>query len=80
MQLIAQHHYRILHFSPTVNLVFRQKLMALGLLPGSTFLVERIAPLGDPLHIKTTNIDLMLRRKDLALLQLECITISEVSQ
>ncbi|PRD14124.1 ferrous iron transporter A [Pantoea coffeiphila] len=73
MQLIPQQRYRILSFSPEVSPVFRQKLMALGLLPGSTFQLVRIAPLGDPLQIKTPRISLMLRKKDLALLQLESL-------
>ena len=77
MQLIPQQHYRILHFLPEVSPVFRQKLMALGLLPGSTFQLIRIAPLGDPLQIKTACISLMLRKKDLALLQLENVVASE---
>lgn len=74
MQLIPKQRYRILGFSPEVSPVFRQKLMALGLLPGSTFQLVRIAPLGDPLQIKTPRISLMLRKKDLALLQLESLT------
>lgn len=73
MQLIPKQRYRILCFSPEVSPVFRQKLMALGLLPGSTFQLIRIAPLGDPLQIKTPRISLMLRKKDLALLQLETL-------
>ncbi|MBK0033427.1 ferrous iron transporter A [Erwinia sp. S43] len=73
MQLIPKQRYRILRFSPEVSPVFRQKLMSLGLLPGSTFQLVRIAPLGDPLQIKTSRISLMLRKKDLALLQLESL-------
>ncbi|ROR08626.1 ferrous iron transporter A [Erwinia sp. JUb26] len=77
MQLIPKQRYRILRFSPEASPVFRQKLMALGLLPGSTFELIRIAPLGDPLQVKTPRISLMLRKKDLALLQLETVTASE---
>lgn len=71
MKLIPQHAYRIAGFSSAINPVFRQKLMALGLLPGSTFRLVRVAPLGDPLHIETRHVSLMLRKKDLDLLQLE---------
>ncbi|WP_455814660.1 ferrous iron transporter A [Pseudomonas graminis] len=73
MQMIPQHAYRIAGFSSSINPVFRQKLMALGLLPGATFRLIRIAPLGDPLHIETRHVSLMLRKKDLALLQLEAM-------
>lgn len=73
MQLTPKQRYRILRFTPGLNPVFRQKLMAMGLLPGSTFELIRVAPLGDPLHIKTPRINLMLRRKDLALLMLETV-------
>ncbi|MEJ5173975.1 hypothetical protein WH277_01510, partial [Erwinia sp. MYb416] len=33
----------------------------------------RIAPLGDPLHIETRHVSLMLRKRDLDLLQLEAM-------
>lgn len=78
MQLIPNQRYRILHFTPGLNPVFRQKLMALGLLPGSTFELIRVAPLGDPLQLKTPRINLMLRKKDLALLTLEAVDEAEV--
>lgn len=71
MQIIPQQHYKILSFSPSVSAAFRQKLLALGLLPGASFLVKRVAPLGDPVQIETRNVSLMLRKKDLAFLQLE---------
>jgi len=73
MQLTPKQRYRILRYTPGLNPVFRQKLMAMGLLPGSTFELIRVAPLGDPLQIKTPRINLMLRRKDLALLMLETV-------
>ncbi|MTD29134.1 ferrous iron transporter A [Erwinia sorbitola] len=73
MKFTPQHSYRIAGFSASINPAFRQKLMALGLLPGSTFQLVRVAPLGDPLHIETRHVSLMLRKKDLNLLQLEAI-------
>lgn len=76
MKLIPQHAYRIAGFSSSINPVFRQKLMALGLLPGATFQLVRIAPLGDPLHIETRHVSLMLRKKDLDLLHLEAANTS----
>ncbi|AFJ97834.1 ferrous iron transport protein A [Cronobacter sakazakii ES15] len=41
------------------------------MLPGSSFEVKRVAPLGDPIHIETRRVSLVLRKKDLALLQVE---------
>ncbi|YCH30863.1 ferrous iron transporter A [Erwinia sp. D4-22] len=73
MPLIARQHYQILGFSSAVSPTYRQKLLSLGLLPGACFQVLRIAPLGDPLQIQTGRISLMLRKKDLALLQLQPI-------
>ena len=40
------------------------------MLPGSFFSVIRIVPLGDPIQIGTRRMNLILRKKDLALLNL----------
>ncbi|ARJ41611.1 ferrous iron transporter A [Pantoea alhagi] len=71
MPLFARQHYKILGFSSAVSPAYRQKLLSLGLLPGACFQVLRIAPLGDPLQIQTGRVSLMLRKKDLSLLQLQ---------
>ncbi|MFC6378652.1 FeoA domain-containing protein [Tatumella terrea] len=71
--------YRIRAISPQTPAAFRQKLLSLGLLPGADFEVVRAAPLGDPLEISTPTLTIMLRRRDLALLQLEPLPISERS-
>lgn len=71
MQIISQHYYKIIGFSPSVSTAFRQKLLAFGLLPGVSFQVKRIAPLGDPIQVDVRRVSLMLRKKDLALLNLE---------
>lgn len=71
MPLFARQHYQILGFSSAVSPAYRQKLLSLGLLPGACFQVLHIAPLGDPLQIQTGRVSLMLRKKDLALLQLQ---------
>ncbi|WP_106643078.1 ferrous iron transporter A, partial [Escherichia coli] len=52
---------------------YRQKLLSLGMLPGSSFHVVRVAPLGDPVHIETRRVSLVLRKKDLALIELEAV-------
>jgi ferrous iron transport protein A len=33
------------------------------MLPGSSFQVVRVAPLGDPVHIETRRVNLVLRKK-----------------
>ncbi|SQK74557.1 iron transporter [Tatumella ptyseos] len=46
---------------------------------GAEFDVVRVAPLGDPLEISAPTMTIMLRRRDLALLQLEPLPVSEGS-
>lgn len=71
MQLQPRHAYRIVGFSNAIGAAYRQKLLSLGMLPGSSFDVVRVAPLGDPIEIKTRRVSLVLRKKDLALLLLD---------
>lgn len=40
------------------------KLMEMGCLPGEEILVERIAPLGDPIAIKVAGYQLSLRKQE----------------
>ncbi|QHM73494.1 ferrous iron transporter A [Mixta intestinalis] len=79
MSLLARQHYQIIGFTSAVSPAWRQKLLSLGLLPGSCFEVVRIAPLGDPLQIQAGRVSLMLRKKDLALLQLQPVTQTEAA-
>ena len=71
MPVLPGQHYLIRAFDPHMPPAFRQKLLSLGLLPGTRFRTGRIAPLGDPLEIHTTSLTLMLRQSDLRLLTLE---------
>lgn len=45
---------------------FRRKLLAMGITPGCKINVIRVAPLGDPLEIKTRGFYLCLRRSEAA--------------
>ncbi|WP_216782184.1 ferrous iron transporter A [Candidatus Profftia tarda] len=72
---IPEHQYKIIAFSPLMCPSYRHKLLSLGFLPGSPFSVVRIAPLGDPIEVKSRRVSLVLRKKDLALLTIERITI-----
>ncbi|MGB8664098.1 MAG: ferrous iron transporter A [Serratia inhibens] len=71
MRLLPKHAYKIAGFSRDIGPAYRQKLLSLGMLPGSSFEVVRVAPFGDPIEIKTRRVSLVLRRKDLALILLD---------
>jgi len=71
MQLISQRAYKITGFSQDISPAYRQKLLSLGMLPGSLFNIIRVAPMGDPVQIETRRTSLVVRKKDLDLLKLE---------
>lgn len=43
---------------------FRRRLLELGLLPGTTVQLLRVAPLGDPLELLSRGAHLSIRRKE----------------
>lgn len=53
----------VLGFTEGAN-AFRQKLLAMGLVKGTEFLVARMAPLGDPVEIKVRDFNLSLRKAE----------------
>ncbi|TPG58797.1 ferrous iron transporter A [Ewingella americana] len=71
MQLLSQRAYKITGFSSEISPAYRQKLLSLGMLPGSLFNIIRVAPMGDPVQIETRRTSLVVRKKDLDLLKLE---------
>lgn len=52
---------------------YRQKLLALGLVPGTVFKVIRVAPLGDPLELRIRNFSLSLRKQESSILEVELL-------
>lgn len=52
MQYTPDTAWKITGFSREISPAYRQKLLSLGMLPGSSFNVVRVAPLGDPIHIE----------------------------
>ena len=50
---------------------YRQRLIAMGLIPGTIFTVTRIAPLGDPIEIAIRGYALSLRKNEACMLQIE---------
>ena len=73
MQLQSKCAYKITGFSHEISPAYRQKLLSLGMLPGSFFNIIRVAPMGDPVQIETRRTSLVVRRKDLDLLKLEML-------
>lgn len=51
--------------------LYRNRLIALGLLPGTEFVVSRIAPLGDPIEIIVRGVSLTLRKSEASILKIE---------
>ena len=43
---------------------FRRRLMELGLLPGTTITITKVAPLGDPLELRVRGCSLSIRRHE----------------
>lgn len=54
---------RILGFDKGAQ-VYRQKLLAMGLIKGTEFVVARVAPMGDPVEIKLRDYSLSLRKDE----------------
>jgi Fe2+ transport system protein FeoA len=50
---------------------YRERLLAMGLTPGTEFLVKRLAPLGDPVELTVRGTQVSLRRAEAELLQVE---------
>ncbi|SFR14769.1 MULTISPECIES: ferrous iron transporter A [unclassified Enterobacter] len=74
MSFTSDTAWKITGFAAEISPAYRQKLLSLGMLPGSSFSVVRVAPLGDPIHIETRRVSLVLRKKDLALLEVEAVS------
>ena len=51
--------------------VYKRKLLAMGLTPGTEFTVTRVAPLGDPVEILVRGFKLSLRKDEAAALVIE---------
>ncbi len=73
MHLLPQHAYKVTGFSSSISPAYRQKLLSLGILPGSLLRVIRVAPLGDPVQIETRRTSLVLRKKDIDLMLLDAV-------
>lgn len=50
---------------------YRKKLLAMGLTPGTSLSVTRVAPMGDPVEITVRGFRLTLRRDEAAAVRVE---------
>lgn len=57
------------------NPLYRQKLLSMGLTPGTCFFVKRVAPLGDPIEIAVRGYSLTLRKHEADLLKVEQVIV-----
>lgn len=53
--------------------VYRNRLMSLGLTPGTEFRVQHVAPLGDPVEIRLRGFHLSLRRNEAGAMEVETL-------
>lgn len=70
---------RIVDFDPRFA-AQRQKLLAMGLTPGTEFTVIRIAPLGDPVAIRVRGTDLSLRRDEITVLTIDLVNSVDLNK
>lgn len=47
------------------------QLIEMGVVPGETISVERIAPMGDPIAVRVSGVVLMMRRTEAATVQVQ---------
>jgi len=57
----------------TPDHIFKRRLMDMGITEGVQMQIKKIAPLGDPIDIELRGYELCLRKKDLALINVEVI-------
>jgi ferrous iron transport protein A len=53
------------------DLRYRKRLLSMGLTRGTEFVLEKVAPMGDPMEIKLRGFYLSLRRQEADFLQIE---------
>ena len=61
---------RVVRFNG-LDTVYRTRLMSLGLIPGTEFVVQHVAPLGDPIEIRLRGFHLSLRRHEAGAIEVQ---------
>jgi ferrous iron transport protein A len=65
---------KIVGYVSPANKCYRQKLLVMGLTPGTEITLLGIAPLGDPVEIRIRGLFLSLRKSEAGILKLEKIS------
>ena len=52
---------------------YRQKLLSMGMVPGTEFSLTRVAPLGDPVEVSVRGFAMSLRKAEADMLKVERI-------
>ncbi len=63
---------RVVRFNG-LNKTYRNRLMSLGLTPGTVFSVQHVAPLGDPVDIRVRGFHLSLRWAEAGSMEVELL-------
>lgn len=58
-----------------VEKAYRQKLLSMGLTPGTEFTLSRVAPLGDPIQITVRGYALSLRKQEALAMHIERVVL-----
>jgi ferrous iron transport protein A len=61
-------------FLNTIDRALRRRLLDMGITEGVQIKIKKIAPLGDPIDIELRGYELCLRKKDLAMIDVEVIS------
>ena len=69
-ELTGGEHGRVIGYQRG-NRSYREKLLSMGLTPGTEFSVVRLAPLGDPVEINVRGYSVSLRKSEAQLLRVE---------
>ena len=59
---------RVVRFNG-LDSVYKNRLMSLGMTPGTEFIVQHVAPLGDPIEIRLRGFHLSLRRHEAGVIE-----------
>jgi len=66
---------RVIRFNG-LDTLYRNRLMSLGLTPGTEFQVQHVAPLGDPVEIRVRGFHLSLRRHEAGAMEVEPVNMA----
>lgn len=65
--------YKIKGYSNNIDRQYRHSLLAMGLIPGASFLVKRFAPFSSTVQIQLEQFNLSLRTSELSQVLIEAV-------